>query len=127
MVVKNPFKCTGSQPLFMHMEVRYFAIEHMEVRREASQICTTFGQVRPGTGRETGLGHVRRDCFSVARHIRVRREASRIYTATVMVCVIPDLIRDPPCLLPSPKEQMRPGFGAGMHLCRESAGMRVAT
>jgi hypothetical protein len=35
---------------FYAQDVRYFAIEHME-------------KVRPGTGRETGLGHVRREAF----------------------------------------------------------------
>jgi len=70
---------------FYVQDERYIAIEHME-------------EVRPGTGREAGLSHVRRDCFSVARHIRVRREVSQVRTAMVMVCVIPDLGRSAhPC------------------------------
>jgi DNA ligase (NAD+) len=38
-------------------DVRYIAIEHME-------------KVRPGTGRETGLGHVRRDSFRFVQSLR---------------------------------------------------------
>ncbi len=42
-------------------KVRYIATEHMEVRREAFQDRTAYKKVRPDTGREGGLGHVRRD------------------------------------------------------------------
>jgi hypothetical protein len=44
---------------FYAQDVRYFAIEHME-------------KVRPGTGRETGLGHVRREAFQAGTAYKIQ-------------------------------------------------------
>ena len=98
--MKKPGKPPRFSRVFYVQDERYFAKEHKDVRREAFQVRINQAyvqifkyarptvsrkehkdKVRPQSGREGGLGHVRCDCSVVAWRFSedVRREAFQVW------------------------------------------------